>query len=98
MVVKIRLKRTGRRNRPCYRIAVADAHRPRDGATLEILGMYDPLVSDDAKASTVDVARADYWLGVGAQPSETVVTLFKKHGVSLPAKRGRKPRRRSRAS
>ena len=79
MAVVIRMKRTGRRNRPCYRISVADSRSPRDGRTLETLGLYDP-VSRDAEAQTkLNVERAKHWVGVGAKPSETVRSIFKRH-------------------
>ena len=69
MAVKLRLQRTGRRNRPFYRIAVMDGRAPRGGRALEIIGHYDPLVDDTAKTTTVKKDRAEYWLSVGAQPS-----------------------------
>ena len=81
MAVVIRLKRTGRRNRPCYRISVADSRSPRDGRTLETLGLYDPISSNEEKQSTLDVERARHWLQHGAKPSETVHSLFKRYNV-----------------
>jgi small subunit ribosomal protein S16 len=81
MAVVIRMKRTGRRNRPCYRISVADSRFPRDGRTLETLGLYDPVSKDKEKQSTLDVERARHWVAAGALPSETVHSLFKRHGV-----------------
>jgi small subunit ribosomal protein S16 len=81
MAVVIRLKRTGRRNRPCYRISVADARSPRDGRVLESLGLYDPISKDAENQHTLNVERAQHWLRHGAKPSETVHSLFKKHGV-----------------
>ena len=81
MAVVIRLKRTGRRNRPCYRISVADSRFPRDGRTLENLGLYDPICADREKQATLKVDRARHWLGHGALPSETVRSLFKRFGV-----------------
>lgn len=97
MAVVIRMKRTGRRNRPCYRISVADSRCPRDGRTLENLGLYDPVSSNTERQATLDVERARHWIGVGATPSETVHSLFKRMGVyegpleSRPRKRpGRK--------
>lgn len=97
MAVVIRMKRTGRRNRPCYRISVADRRSPRDGKTLETLGLYDP-VSPDAEAQVrVDVERAKHWLEHGAIPSETVASILRRQGAyegiteSKPRKRtGRK--------
>ena len=81
MSVVIRMKRTGRRNRPCYRISVADSRAPRDGRTLETLGLYDPLSSGTDQQTTLDVDRARHWLGNGALPSETVRSIFKRMGV-----------------
>ena len=81
MAVVIRMKRTGRRNRPCYRISVADSRWPRDGRVLETIGLYDPVSGDKEKQVRVDVARAQHWLSVGAKPSETVHSLFKRHEV-----------------
>jgi len=81
MTVVIRMKRTGRRNRPCYRISVADRREPRDGATLENLGLYDPIAAKPEAQLTLNVERAKHWIAVGAQPSETVRSIFKKNGV-----------------
>lgn len=81
MAVVIRLKRTGHKNRPCYRISVADSRWPRDGRTLENLGLYDPIASSADKQHTLDVDRARHWISVGAKPSETIHALFKRHGV-----------------
>lgn len=81
MSVVIRMKRTGRRNRPCYRITVADRRWPRDGRNLETLGLYDPIAAQTERQTTLDVERARYWLSVGAQPSETARSIFKRMGV-----------------
>ncbi len=81
MAVRIRLKRTGRRNRPCYRIGVFDARTKRDGKTIEDVGFYDPIEKDEAKQIRLDRERIEYWLSVGAQPSETVASILKRHGV-----------------
>lgn len=81
MAVVIRLTRTGRRNRPCYRINVADSRSPRDGRNLDTLGIYDPIATATESRHTVDVDRARRWLSQGAKPSPTVHTLFKAHGV-----------------
>ena len=81
MAVVIRLKRTGRRNRACYRISVADSRSPRDGRVLEHLGLYDPVHPNKEQQSTLNIDRARHWLEHGAQPSETVRSLFKRHGV-----------------
>jgi len=98
MTVVIRMKRSGRRNRPCYRISVADRRSPRDGRTLETLGLYDPVAASKEAQLTLDVERAKHWIGAGAQPSETVRSIFKRNGVYEGAKpkpkrdrSGRKP-------
>ncbi len=76
MAVKIRLKRVGARNAPAYRIVVADSRSPRDGRFIEELGSYDP--KRPGVNYNLDMERARYWLGVGAQPSETVRSFIKK--------------------
>ncbi len=95
MAVKLRLKRMGRKNRPFFRLAVMDGRKPRGGATLEIIGHYDPLVKDAGKATSVNKERAEYWLKVGAQPSETVLSILRKHEVAIPVKAKRKRRKAS---
>lgn len=98
MAVVIRMKRTGRRNRPCYRISVADSRAPRDGRTLDTLGLYDPVASKVEAQLTLDVERAKYWVEHGAQPSETVNSIFKRQGVyegrPEPKKRDRSGRKK----
>jgi small subunit ribosomal protein S16 len=79
MAVKIRLKRVGKTKAPSYRIVVADARSPRDGRFIEDLGWYNPLV--EPSAIHVNMERALRWLKVGAQPTESVVSLFKRSGV-----------------
>src|SRR4051812_7473612 len=78
-MVKIRLRRVGRKNAPFYRILVADSQSPRDGKFIEIIGQYAPRQSEGGLQ--VDEARANYWLGVGAQPSDTVRSLLRRAGV-----------------
>ena len=79
-MVRIRLRRVGRKKAPAYRIVVADSTSPRDGKFIEIIGQYAPRQSDEQKLN-VDAARATYWLGVGAQPSDTVRSLLRRAGV-----------------
>ena len=88
MAVVIRMKRTGRRNRPCYRITVADSRFPRDGRIIENLGLYDPVCSNPEGQLKLDVERARHWVGQGAQPSDTVRSILRKNGVyeGLPPK------------
>lgn len=81
MAVIIRMKRTGRRHRPSYRISVADSRKPRDGRTIENLGVYDPQTTVEALKINLNVERAKHWLSQGALPSDTVRTIFKAQGV-----------------
>jgi small subunit ribosomal protein S16 len=83
MTVVIRMKRSGRKNRPCYRISVADARSPRDGRTIESLGFYDPISPRPESQVSIDVERARYWLERGAQPSDTVRSILKRSGVAV---------------
>lgn len=78
-MVRIRLRRMGKKKAPTYRIVVADARSPRDGKFIEIIGNYAP--TRQPKILNVDGDRARYWLSVGAQPSDTVAYLLKKIGV-----------------
>lgn len=80
MAVRIRMKKLGRRHRPFYRICAVDSRRPRDGRVLEELGIYDPIVPEVDARAVLKGERIQYWLGVGAQPSEKVRTLIKKYG------------------
>lgn len=75
-MVKIRMRREGTKNRPYYRIVVADGRARREGAYIEQLGTYDPL--SPTNEFNIDLAKADEWIGKGAQPSETVASLIKK--------------------
>ncbi len=98
MTVVIRMKRTGRKNRPCYRISVADKQAPRDGRTIETLGQYDPASPIPELRLTLNVERAKYWISTGAQPSDTVRSIFKRGGVFgeyvPPKKRDRSARKK----
>ncbi len=75
-MVVIRLRREGTTNTPYYKVVVADQRSPRDGKFIEIIGNYDP--KKQGQNANVDLARADYWIGQGAQPSDTVRSLIKK--------------------
>ena len=75
-MVKLRLKRFGRKNHAFWRINAVDHRSPRDGKVLEELGYYDPVNSDTTKQIVVDKARVEFWLKKGAQPSETVAQLL----------------------
>lgn len=78
-MVRIRLRRIGRKKAPVYRIVVADSRSPRDGKFIEIIGQYAPRAG--AGSLSVDEARANHWLDVGAQPSDTVRSLLRRSGV-----------------
>ena len=78
MAVRIRLKRLGRRHLPFYRIAVMDSRSPRDGRSIEDVGHYDPMVSDKSQRVTLNMERIDYWISVGAKPSDKVAVLIDK--------------------
>ena len=75
MAVKIKLTRLGKIRNPQYRIAVADARTRRDGRAIEVIGRYHP--KEDPSLIEIDSERAQYWLGVGAQPTEPVLQLLK---------------------
>jgi small subunit ribosomal protein S16 len=77
MAVRIRLKRIGKKKRPYYRVVVADARFPRDGRFIEEIGIYDPLRTP--VVFDVNMERVKYWLGNGAQPTDTVKSLLKKY-------------------
>jgi len=78
-MVKIRLHRMGRRNRPFYRVVVADSRSPRDGKFIEIIGHYNPLT--DPATISIDAEKALKWLRYGAQPTNTVRSLLGKLGI-----------------
>jgi small subunit ribosomal protein S16 len=77
MAVSIRLRREGAKNRPYYKVVVADRRSPRDGKFIEIIGAYDPKKPDHN--STLNIDRVEYWISQGAQPSDTVRSLIKKN-------------------
>lgn len=79
MPVRIRLQRAGRRNRPFYRVVVADSRSPRDGKYIEKIGYYDPI--PDPAVIVIDEEKALKWLLVGAEPTDTVRSLLRKVGV-----------------
>ena len=78
-MVKIRLTRIGAKKRPFYRVIVADSKSRRDGPFIEIIGTYNPLT--DPSEIKLDLERAKYWLGNGAQATTTVMRLLKKAGL-----------------
>ena len=78
-MVKIRLKRMGMKKKPFYRLVVTDSRNPRDGRFIEEIGYYNPVA--EPVEMKINHERAKYWLGVGAQPTDTVRGLLKKGGV-----------------
>ncbi|KAI0487525.1 ribosomal protein S16 [Xylaria cf. heliscus] len=100
MVIKIRLARFGRRGLPFYNIVVAHARTARNSKPLEVLGTYDPIPKPDPyddsgrlhKDIKLDKIRAQYWVGVGAQPTPTVWRLLAMLGIMQPKFRNREPR------
>jgi small subunit ribosomal protein S16 len=83
-MLSIRLRRAGATKKPHYRVVVADSREPRDGRFVEVLGHYDPRKSP--AVVKIDTERTEYWIGKGAQPSETVRSLLKQQ--ARPAKQG----------
>jgi small subunit ribosomal protein S16 len=79
MSVKIRLKRTGMKKMPSYRVVVADSRSPRDGRIIEKLGWYNPLT--EPSTINIDAEKAIGWLKNGAQPTESVASLLKRAGI-----------------
>ena len=85
-MVRIRLRRVGRKHRPIYRVVVADSRSPRDGAFIEIIGHYNPLT----EPATVDIneEKALKWLRDGAQPTDTVSSMLRRLGILDKFKQG----------
>jgi len=83
-MLSIRLRRAGATRKPHYRVVVADSREPRDGRFVEVLGHYDP--RKDPAVVKIDAERTEYWIGKGAQPSDTVRSLLKQQ--AKPAKQG----------
>lgn len=79
MAVKIRLKRIGAKKNPYYRVVVADSRSPRDGKFIEEIGTYDPMA--EPASVKIDAEKANTWIKNGAQPTETVKSLFVKSGI-----------------
>jgi small subunit ribosomal protein S16 len=82
VTVRIRLKKMGRKHRPFYRLCAMDQRSPRGGKVLEELGTYDPMVHETDARALLNGERINYWISVGAQPSEKVAVLIKKYGVN----------------
>ena len=75
-MVKLRLKKFGTKKRPYYRVVVLDSRSPRDGVCIEEIGTFMPVEAEERQVS-IDLARANYWIGVGAQPTDIVSKLMK---------------------
>ena len=93
MAVSIRLRREGAKNRPYYRVVVADSRIPRDGKFIEIIGTYDP--KQTGQNSSFNVERAEFWISKGARPSDTVRSLIKKQKKVPPAEPASKAQQES---
>ena len=97
MSLKLRLMRMWRRHKPFFRLNAIDARNPRDGKIIEKLGYYDPIEKNAEKQLVLNKERIEYWLGVGAVPSETVAELIAKIGIeSEHYKQGKARRKRAR--
>jgi len=79
VAVKIRLQRVGTKKKPFYRVVAVDSREKRDGAVIDQLGQYQPIV--DGTQFSVDEERVISWLQKGAQPTHTILRLLKKHGI-----------------
>lgn len=84
MAVTLRLKRFGRLNHPTYRVVATDPHFPRDGRIIEALGYYLPLMPRAQEQLKLNAERVQYWLSVGARPSETVAAMIERSGMTVP--------------
>jgi small subunit ribosomal protein S16 len=85
-MLKIRLKRIGRRHQPHYRIVIMESAQPRDGEAIEEIGYYNP--RKEPTQFDVDKDRAKYWLDKGAQPTDTIAQYFVKEGLLESLQRG----------
>jgi small subunit ribosomal protein S16 len=81
LAVKLRLRRIGKKKQPIYKVVAADSRAPRDGKFLESVGLYNPLTNPHTLDFKED--RIVYWLGVGAQPTDTVKSLLRQKGITL---------------
>ena len=78
-MVSIRLSRAGAKKRPFYHLVVTDSRNHRDGRNIERLGYFNPAGQEHEENLRIDLERVDYWVGQGAQPSDRVASLLKKH-------------------
>lgn len=86
-MVKLRLQRFGRTHRPYYRLGAVDARAKRNGEVIEELGAYDPMNKNVDDQIKFNKERCEYWLGVGAQPTDTVADLLRKIDLGPKAKK-----------
>ena len=92
MAVRLRLKRMGKKHRPFFRLNAMDARSPRDGSVIEELGFYDPMAKDEDRRLSLKKERIEYWLSVGAKPTDTARGLMRQIGIDIePVKRPTKP-------
>ena len=84
MAVTLRLKRFGRLNHPTYRVVATDPRFPRDGRIIEALGYFLPLMPRAQEQVKLNAERIQYWLSVGAKPSDTVAQMIEKAGMKVP--------------
>ena len=97
MSVRIRMKMTGRKHQPFFRICIIDRQKARDGLPIEEVGTYDPMVKVKSERVKIDMERVEFWLSKGATPSDRVATLLKKvknnkFGQAKPAPERVKPK------
>ncbi|MAG34301.1 MAG: 30S ribosomal protein S16 [Deltaproteobacteria bacterium] len=97
MAVRIRLTRIGRMHRPFYRIGAFDSRTRRDGAALEYLGYYDPMLTTGTRVK-LDKEKAEAWVAKGALPSETVASFFREAGIAYKKNARNKARNKKRTA
>ena len=88
-MLRIRLRRVGKKKQPAYRLVVADSRAPRDGAFVEVIGHYNPLT--DPATLEINEEKARSWLSRGAQPSEAVAKLLARQGIIEKAAKAASP-------
>lgn len=96
MATRIRLKRTGAKKQPYYRMVVADSRTPRDGRTIEELGVYGP--TENPRLLQIKTDRALHWLLEGAQPSDTARSLLSELGVMAQLQQAHQARKAAKAA
>jgi small subunit ribosomal protein S16 len=94
LAVILRLKRFGRLNHPTFRVVATDPRFPRDGRIIEALGYYLPLMPRAQEQLKLNTERIQYWLSVGAKPSDTVAQMIEKSGLTVPVTK-QSPRQKS---